>query len=230
MDRRTALGLLGLDGQVDLVELKARFRELARIHHPDRGGDAATFRRLQGAYALLQAELAAPTRTPRPRVARGRPSRSAVPHAHGRTPTDVALTARAEELAVRLAAGGRCTVVSRAPGSRLNRLAAALTVAATGRLELRFVPQEGGGPPALRITLDGRGRRVRRALGALDPTTVAGTSWTRQRGDARTVLTATLAVPATDASARTGAARRGVATTSALLNALAWPLDAWVDA
>lgn len=232
MDRRTALGLLGLDGPVDLDVLKGRFRELARAHHPDRGGDAATFRRLQDAYALLQEELAGPARTERPRVARGRPSRPAVPPAGGHPPTAATLSARADELAARLATSGACTVVSSAPGSRLNRFAAALTVAATGRLELRFAPPERGAPPALRITLDGRGRRARRALAALDPTTVAGTTWSRHRGDARTVVSATLMAPApeADAEARTEAARRGVAAAATLLAALGWPLEGWVDA
>lgn len=227
MDRRTALALLGLDGPLDPAALKGRFRELARTHHPDRGGDAATFRRLQDAYALLRAELANPARAPRPRVARGRPSRPTVVHDGGRPSSDVTLSAWEEDLAARLAERGACTVVSRAPGSRLNRFAGALTVAATGRLDLRFVTRADDAPPVLRITLDGRGRRVRRALAGLDPTTVPGATWSRHRGDARTVLSATLKVPASDAAARTASARRGLAAAVVLLTALRWPLDGW---
>ncbi len=33
------------------AEIRARFRELAAIHHPDRGGDAATFAAISRAYA-----------------------------------------------------------------------------------------------------------------------------------------------------------------------------------
>lgn len=35
--------------------LKTAYRELARIHHPDKGGDAATFRRIKDAYDYLAA-------------------------------------------------------------------------------------------------------------------------------------------------------------------------------
>ena len=224
MDRRTALALLGLDDPLDPAVLRARFRELARTHHPDHGGDAAAFRRLQDASALLQAELAGSRRAAPPRVARGRPSR--VPATMAATSRAGTLSARAEELVTRLTDRGTCAVVSCAPGSRLNRFAASLTAAATGRLVLRVVPAGPGAPAAVRLTLDGRGRRARRALAAVDPTGVPGATWSRHRGDARTALTAT--VTATDADeAPAVVARRAVTAAAALLDALGWPLEGW---
>ena len=44
---------LGLGPTATLAEVKARFRELAMVHHPDKGGDAAEFRRLRDAYERI---------------------------------------------------------------------------------------------------------------------------------------------------------------------------------
>lgn len=41
---------LGLTASASREEVKARHRELALRHHPDRGGDAGEFRRVQAAY------------------------------------------------------------------------------------------------------------------------------------------------------------------------------------
>ena len=35
-------------------ELKAKWQELSRLHHPDRGGDAAIFTEISRAYAVLR--------------------------------------------------------------------------------------------------------------------------------------------------------------------------------
>ena len=42
--------VLGVSADVSLEALRARFRELARLHHPDRGGDAVCFHRITIAY------------------------------------------------------------------------------------------------------------------------------------------------------------------------------------
>jgi curved DNA-binding protein CbpA len=42
--------VLGLHRGATVEEIKARFRELALQHHPDRGGDAAAFQRVKDAY------------------------------------------------------------------------------------------------------------------------------------------------------------------------------------
>ncbi|QFI56202.1 DNA-J related domain-containing protein [Aeromonas simiae] len=49
-ERRRALAELGLAADVDERTLRRRWRELALRHHPDRGGDAATFIRLRLAW------------------------------------------------------------------------------------------------------------------------------------------------------------------------------------
>jgi len=51
--------LLGVSLDVSPMHLKARFRHLARIHHPDHGGDPVFFDRLRQAYERLQARIEA---------------------------------------------------------------------------------------------------------------------------------------------------------------------------
>jgi hypothetical protein len=49
--------VLGVPRSASLAEVKARWRELALLHHPDRHGDAATFMRVQAAYEQAEKEL-----------------------------------------------------------------------------------------------------------------------------------------------------------------------------
>jgi DnaJ-class molecular chaperone len=42
--------LLGLEVTASITEIKARFKELSLVHHPDVGGDAERFRVLHEAY------------------------------------------------------------------------------------------------------------------------------------------------------------------------------------
>lgn len=51
-----ALSLLGLSRGVDVAEVKRRYRELAKIHHPDVGGKAENFANISDAYQLLLQE------------------------------------------------------------------------------------------------------------------------------------------------------------------------------
>jgi hypothetical protein len=51
--RRQALTLLGLEPGASLQLIKRTYRQLAKTHHPDLGGDAEAFRRLDAAYRLL---------------------------------------------------------------------------------------------------------------------------------------------------------------------------------
>ena len=51
--RRQALTLLGLEPGASLQVIKRTYRQLAKTHHPDLGGDAEAFRRLDAAYRLL---------------------------------------------------------------------------------------------------------------------------------------------------------------------------------
>ena len=52
-----SLALFGLGERATLKQIKARHRELARAHHPDRGaaGDAATMQQINAAYKILLA-------------------------------------------------------------------------------------------------------------------------------------------------------------------------------
>lgn len=52
--------LLGVSKDVTLTELKAAYRKRAIELHPDRGGDAATFRKLLAAYEEAQKRVARP--------------------------------------------------------------------------------------------------------------------------------------------------------------------------
>ncbi len=52
--RAEALSVLGLPADSDLVTAQRRYRKLAMAHHPDRGGDAATFQAIQEAIAILR--------------------------------------------------------------------------------------------------------------------------------------------------------------------------------
>ncbi len=51
--RRAALRLLGLEPGASIAAIKRAYRQLAKAHHPDVGGDVAAFHRLDAAYRLL---------------------------------------------------------------------------------------------------------------------------------------------------------------------------------
>jgi hypothetical protein len=51
--RTAALLLLGLEPGASSAAIKRAFRRLAKAHHPDLGGDAEAFHRLDAAYRLL---------------------------------------------------------------------------------------------------------------------------------------------------------------------------------
>jgi DnaJ-domain-containing protein 1 len=53
--RREALRLLGLEAGASRDMIKRTYRQLAKNHHPDLGGDAEAFLRLDAAYRLLMA-------------------------------------------------------------------------------------------------------------------------------------------------------------------------------
>ena len=53
--RREALRLLGLEAGASQDMIKCTYRRLAKNHHPDLGGDAEAFLRLDAAYRLLMA-------------------------------------------------------------------------------------------------------------------------------------------------------------------------------
>lgn len=50
----TPYELLGVSPTASQDELRAAYRRACRLHHPDRGGDAAEFHRVQTAWAAIQ--------------------------------------------------------------------------------------------------------------------------------------------------------------------------------
>lgn len=226
MDGQEARRLLGLAPDTDLVTLKRRFRELARDHHPDRGGDPVLFRDLRHAFALLSDELSAAAARPRrPLVNRGRPSRVGDGGLFARGIDVDALDAHGEALAERLAAAGTCRFASRAPGAWSNRFAASLSVASASSLHVDLA--SGPAPDSAvtaQVELTARTRAARRAVTTLDVTRLTGAAWVRHRGDAVTALRTTLRARSED---HTPIGQRTAAAVAELLDALAWPLSEW---
>jgi hypothetical protein len=184
VDRRRALIVLGLDADVDLAGLKRRFRALARDLHPDRGGDPSAFHDLQSAYEVLRTTFSdGPAIAAAPQVARGRPSRDDDPEGPARRLDEHPLGAEAQALARRLMTVGTSRSVSRAPGSRLNRVAASLALGTASTLDARLARRPT--PDAsctVHIQLTVRSRSARRALAALETSTIRGAAWSRRRG------------------------------------------------
>jgi len=53
---------LGLTPEVSIADARARYLELARVHHPDQGGDLKAFTDLKAAYDQVLAFLSQPVR------------------------------------------------------------------------------------------------------------------------------------------------------------------------
>lgn len=224
MDRRTAIVVLGLAERPGLDEVKRSYRALVRELHPDRGGDPAQFQLLHAAYELLRDELSAAGDTRAaagPTVARGRPSRDEDAAGSARRLDGMVLDVAAQDVLDAVLATGRHRAVSRAPGAWTNRLATALAEGGSSTLDLtlRREPSDGA---TVQVAITGRSRTARRALSDLDLTQVGGATWTRQRGDAVSTLGTSLRSDAAPA-----AARRAVAATVHVLDALSWPLTQW---
>ena len=231
LTRAEARRVLGVPATAGADAVKRAYRRLAREHHPDRGGDPDTFHRLRLAFEQLSTNDDAP----RPAVARGRPSRPEAPRGVEHEPADLASVdwdvpvphnARLDRdrLAVWLAdqqadAGKRPVLAtSRAPGSRLNRLAPKLAPELTSRLEVVH-GRDDRGRVIVAIDLVASNRRARRAL---DRVALDG-AWTRTRRSASTLLRTTL-TPSPDP--RTTAVRV-TDRVAALLDRLDWPLETW---
>jgi DnaJ-domain-containing protein 1 len=53
LERQQALKVLGLPPNATPLQIKRRYRTLAKRHHPDRGGDPKQMQRIIAAYELL---------------------------------------------------------------------------------------------------------------------------------------------------------------------------------
>lgn len=56
-DQANALAILQLPPDATEIALKERYRRLAMEHHPDRGGDAETFQKINWAFGILRKSL-----------------------------------------------------------------------------------------------------------------------------------------------------------------------------
>lgn len=234
LTRSQALRLLGLSGEVDHAEVKRAYRQQARTHHPDLGGDPGTFHELQRAYERLVGSAAA---ADPPLVARGRPSRPTAGHPTAPPPAATSVapidwdrplpTTRTgldpELVAVWLARPAQGLVApllatSRSPGSRANRLAVHLSPDLTARLAVA-TGRDDRGRSVVGIEVGAANRRGRRAL---EQTTLTG-GWIRERTTTSTRLRDLLA-PGDD---RRATAVRVSTHLAALLERLEWPLETW---
>lgn len=243
IDRREALAVLRLPPSAGTDDVKRAYRRLARVLHPDHGGDSERFHELRVAYEALLAD-GRPGSAPAAR--RGTPSRERTDWSSTReeategvvldsvrwdTPVVTGgTTLDRDRLAVLLAhehpagvAGAVMAVVpvtatSRAPGSRLNRAAGLLSTDLTSQLTIATA-RDDRGRTVVATTLTTGNRRARRAL---DEVAVAG-GWVRTRGSSSTTLRAT----ATPGASRRATAVRTVDALESLLDRLDWPLATW---
>jgi hypothetical protein len=78
-------------------------------------------------------------------------------------------------------------------------------------------------PASVHVALSARGRRARRVVTGADLTRATNATWTRQRGDAVTIVSAELG-HTSDADA---GAWLAAGATRELLDLLRWPLRSW---
>jgi hypothetical protein len=230
LTRDEALRMLGVPAHADATTVKRAYRRLVRHHHPDRGGDPATFHDLQRAYE----HLAAPVTPTAPAVSQGRPSRPyARDHAEvqqadveavdwAASPGAVGSPLTTDSVAVWLASDDPLRpleATSRAPGSRLNRVAATLAPELTSRLRIASKIDDRGAA-VVTIELIASNRRARRALDAVSLDGV----WIRTRRSSSTVLRSTLVL---SEDPRVTAVRVTVRLVE-VLDRLRWPLRGWI--
>lgn len=248
ISREQARAVLGVGEHADADEVRRAYRRLARHAHPDAGGDAAAFHRLQQALdTLVDAPSPAPPASSPSTTSMTRPStptrmggtgwgESAGPRWHeGRVETDgidwdVELPRAPHPwtrdlVAVAALAEAGATVVrpvagvSRRPGSRLNRWAGWLSSDLLARWWVRPAQARGVAGHDVELRLELEGTRARRL--ADDATWPLG--WTRERRPSTTVVSSVL-TPSPDPHAT---ALRAADQLVQGLDALGWPVSDW---
>lgn len=246
--RPQARALLGVGEDATADEVRRAYRRLARNAHPDAGGDAADFHRLQQALAVLL--------EPRPRPARPVASPSTSNMTRPSTATRMGGTGWGEsggprwheeavdastvdwdralprpphrwdrDLVTIVAASGPSapvspvTGVSRRPGSRLNRLAGWLSSDLLVHWWVRPARDRGVAGHDVEIRLELHGARARR----LADDAVWPLGWTRERRPSTTLVSSVI-TPSRD---RRATALRAADQLASGLDVLGWPLDDW---
>lgn len=243
-----ARAILGVGPHADADEVRRAYRRLARRCHPDAGGDAAEFHRLQQALAVLVAPRTPParpasspstSRTMRPststRVGATGWGESTIPRWHDQE-VDVAGIDWAASLphpphawtrgllAVAAAHEGDAvlqpvTGVSRRPGSRLNRFAGWLSSDLLARWWMGPARTRGIRGHDVELRLElPSGGARKRVDQAPWPP-----GWTRERRPSATNVTHVV-TPSRD---RRATAVRAVDQLVMALDALGWPLGEW---
>lgn len=245
--RAQARALLGVGEDAGADEVRRAYRRLARHAHPDAGGDAADFHRLQEAVAVLLQPRPMPPPAASPSTSSmTRPStatrmgatgwgESSGPRWHDDVDTSGVDWHRAlppaphawdrDLVAVAIAAADDGPVVvpaagvSRRPGSRLNRFAGWLSGDLLARWDLQPAQDRGVAGHDVQVRLELQGAKARR----LADEAAWPLGWTRERRPSTTVVTSVLTPSRSPRATAVRAADHLVAG----LAALGWPLSDW---
>ena len=236
MEEQEALRVLGLQGPVDATAVKRAYRRLARELHPDAGGDATAFQRVQQAYERIGGGSDVRTGpAPQQRVASvddrwwdaGSAWHEEPVDRDGvdldRSPSTQGATRADRDLLASMLLGEtpvRPVVLhSRSPGSRLHRIITWLQpdlLATTTIAPATQGRRAGHDVEAVVASPGGRGRRL---LAACEPPG----SWTLARGSETARLQRTMR-PSRDAE---DTAVRVAREVDGALAAIGWPLGEW---
>ena len=238
MEAADALEELGLAGPAGPEDVKRAYRRLARTLHPDTGGDAARFRRVQRAYETIRDGTDARVDGPRPqvRVAGVDERWWESPGAWHEQPVDVegveldrAPDGRATAADLDLVASllhaprdppvRRLRLHSRSPGSRLHRFVTMLDPDLLASIDVG--PASDGRRAGHDVALELRapGGKGRRLLADV----ALPTDWNRRRGSDTVSMTRTLR-PCRDPAETAVRTARAVAE---LTEEIGWPLQEW---